>query len=157
MLAWPRPEGVPPQDHRSLDQMCGHRCLILQGGWLGLLLPRYTVMDDYSPLHPGSQASARYARPTPSSRWSMDAVGTTQHGPSCPVTDRTRLLSDNGPRLCLQDAFRDYQCGMVEHQAGRYPSKVPFHPQTNDGSWSATTRPIKRDVNQVPYEYARRP
>ena len=58
-------------------------------------------------------------------RTSMDQV---------PVTDRTRLLSDNGPGY-VSRAFRDY-LGMV---GIKHILAAPFHPRPT-GSWSATTR-----------------
>ena len=64
----------------------------------------------------------------------QDAVDTTSMD-QVPVTDRTRLLSDNGPGY-VSRAFRDY-LGMV---GIKHILATPFHPQTN-GSWSATTRP----------------
>ncbi len=63
-----------------------------------------------------------------------------------PVTDRTRLLSDNGPGY-VSRAFRDY-LGMVSI---RHILAAPFHPQTN-GKLERYHQSIKRDVNQVPYE-----
>ena len=63
-----------------------------------------------------------------------------------PVTDRTRLLSDNGPGY-VSRAFRDY-LGMV---GIKHILATPFHPQTN-GKLERYHQTIKRDVNQVPYE-----
>ena len=63
-----------------------------------------------------------------------------------PVTDRTRLLSDNGPGY-VSRAFRDYT-GDGRHQA--HPGN-PFHPQTN-GKLERYHQTLKRDVNQVPDE-----
>ena len=60
-----------------------------------------------------------------------------------PVTDRTRLLSDNGPGY-VSRAFRDY-LGMVGSTSWH------FHPQTN-GKLERYHQTLKRDVNQVPYE-----
>ena len=63
-----------------------------------------------------------------------------------PVTDRTRLLSDNGPGY-VSRAFRDY-LGMV---GIKHILATPFHPQTN-GKLERYHQTLKRDVNQVPYE-----
>ena len=63
-----------------------------------------------------------------------------------PITDRTRLLSDNGPGY-VSRAFRDY-LGMV---GIRHILATPFHPQTN-GKLERYHQTLKRDVNQVPYE-----
>ena len=63
-----------------------------------------------------------------------------------PITDRTRLLSDNGPGY-VSRAFRDY-LGMV---GIRHILAAPFHPQTN-GKLERYHQTLKRDVNQVPYE-----
>ncbi len=63
-----------------------------------------------------------------------------------PVTDRTRLLSDNGPGY-VSRAFRDY-LGMV---GIKHIMATPFHPQTN-GKLERYHQTLKRDVNQVPYE-----
>ena len=60
-----------------------------------------------------------------------------------PITDRTRLLSDNGPGY-VSRAFRDY-LGI------RHILATPFHPQTN-GKLERYHQTLKRDVNQVPYE-----
>ena len=61
-----------------------------------------------------------------------------------PVTDRTRLLSDNGPGY-VSRAFRDY-LGMV---VIKHILAAPFHPQTN-GKPERYHQTLKRDVNQVP-------
>ena len=63
-----------------------------------------------------------------------------------PVTDRTRLLSDNGPGY-VSRAFRDY-LGMV---GIKHILAAPFHPQTN-GKLERYHQTLKREVNQVPYE-----
>ena len=63
-----------------------------------------------------------------------------------PITDRTRLLSDNGPGY-VSRAFRNY-LGMV---GIRHILAAPFHPQTN-GKLERYHQTLKRDVNQLPYE-----
>ena len=63
-----------------------------------------------------------------------------------PITDRTRLLSDNGPGY-VSRAYRDYM-GMV---GIRHILATPFHPQTN-GKLERYHQTLKRDVNQTPYE-----
>ena len=55
----------------------------------------------------------------------QEAVGRTGMD-QIPITDRTRLLSDNGPSY-VSRAFRDY-LGMVDI---RHILAAPFHPQTN--------------------------
>ena len=75
----------------------------------------------------------------------QDAVDTTSMD-QVPVTDRTRLLSDNGPGY-VSRAFSDY-LGMV---GIKHILATPFHPQTN-GKLERYHQTIKRDVNQVPYE-----
>ena len=59
-----------------------------------------------------------------------------------PITDRTRLLSDNGPGY-VSRAFRDYP-GMV---GIKHILATPFHPQTN-GKLERPIPPelLKRDV-----------
>ena len=63
-----------------------------------------------------------------------------------PITDRTKLLSDNGPGY-VSRAFRDY-LGMV---GIKHILAAPFHPQTN-GKLERYHQTLKRDVNQLPYE-----
>ncbi len=63
-----------------------------------------------------------------------------------PVTDRTRLLSDNGLGY-VSRAFRDY-LGLV---GIKHILATPFHPQTN-GKLERYHQTLKQDVNQVPYE-----
>ena len=63
-----------------------------------------------------------------------------------PITDRTRLLSDNGPGY-VSRAFRDY-LGMV---GIRHILAAPFHPQTN-GKLKRYHQTLQRDVNLLPYE-----
>ena len=63
-----------------------------------------------------------------------------------PITDRTRLLSDNGPGY-VSRAFRDY-LGMV---GIKHILATPFHPQAN-GKLERYHQTLKRDVNQLPYE-----
>ncbi len=62
------------------------------------------------------------------------------------LTDRARLLSDNGPGY-VSRAFRDY----LTLVGIRHILATPFHPQTN-GKLERYHQSIKRDVNQVPYE-----
>jgi transposase InsO family protein len=73
----------------------------------------------------------------------IDATGMTE----VPVEDRTKLLSDNGAGY-VSRAFRDYL-----HLVGiRHILAAPFHPQTN-GKLERYHQTIKREVNQVPYEF----
>jgi transposase InsO family protein len=73
----------------------------------------------------------------------VDATGMTD----VPVEDRTRLLSDNGAGY-VSRAFQDYL-----HLVGiRHILAAPFHPQTN-GKLERYHRTIKREVNQIPYEF----
>ena len=62
------------------------------------------------------------------------------------ITDRTKLLSDNGTGY-VSRAFRDY-LGMV---GIKHILAAPFHPQTN-GKLERYHQTLKRDVNQLPYE-----
>ena len=73
----------------------------------------------------------------------IDATGMTEVS----VEDRTKLLSDNGAGYICR-AFRDYL-----HLVGiRHILAAPFHPQTN-GKLERYYQTIKREVNQVPYEF----
>jgi transposase InsO family protein len=73
----------------------------------------------------------------------VDITGMTD----VPVDDRTRLLSDNGAGY-VSRAFRDYL-----HLVGiRHILAAPYHPQTN-GKLERYHQSIKREVNQVPYEF----
>ena len=73
----------------------------------------------------------------------VDTTGMTE----VPVEDRTRLLSDNGAGYVCR-AFRDYL-----HLVGiRHILAAPYHPQTN-GKLERYHQSIKREVNQVPYEF----
>ena len=73
----------------------------------------------------------------------IDATGMTEVS----VEDRTKLLSDNGAGYICR-AFRDYR-----HLVGiRHILAAPFHPQTN-GKLEHYHQIIKREVNQVPYEF----
>ena len=103
-----------------------------------------TVMDDYSRFI----LAYRLQRDMTSDSFIemvQDAVDRTGMD-LVPITDRTRLLSDNGPGY-VSRAFRDY-LGMV---GIRHILATPFHPQTN-GKLERYHQTVKRDVNQVPYE-----
>ena len=63
-----------------------------------------------------------------------------------PITDRIKLMSDNGPGY-VSRAFRDYP-GMV---GIKHILATLFRPQTN-GKLVRYHQRLKRDVNQVPYE-----
>ena len=103
-----------------------------------------TVMDDYSRFI----LAWRLQRDMTSDSFievvqeAVDRTGMDQ----APVTDRTRLLSDNGPGY-VSRAFRDY-LGMV---GIRHILAAPFHPQTN-GKLERYHQTLKRDMNQLPYE-----
>jgi len=76
----------------------------------------------------------------------QEAIDAT-HMTEVPVEDRTRLLSDNGSGY-LSRAFRDHL-----HLVGiKHILAAPFHPQTN-GKLERYHQSVKRDVNQVPYDY----
>ena len=74
---------------------------------------------------------------------SVDATGMTK----VPVEDRTKLLSDNGAGYVCR-AFRDY----LNLVGIRHILAAPYHPQTN-GKLERYHQSIKREVNQVPYEF----
>ena len=103
-----------------------------------------TVMDDYSRFI----LAHRLQRDMTSDSFievvqeAVDRTGMDQ----VPITDRTRLLSDNGPGY-VSRAFRDY-LGMV---GIRHILAAPFHPQTN-GKLERYHQTLKQDVNQLPYE-----
>ena len=103
-----------------------------------------TVMDDYSRFI----LAHRLQRDMTSDSFievvqeAMDRTGMDQ----VPITDRTKLLSDNGPGY-VSRAFRDY-LGMV---GIRHILAAPFHPQTN-GKLERCHQTLKLDVNQLPYE-----
>ena len=103
-----------------------------------------TVMDDYSRFI----LAHRLQRDMTSDSLievvqdSVDRTGMDR----VPITDRTRLLSDNGPGY-VSRAFRDY-LAMV---GIRHILATPFHPQTN-GKLERYHQTLKRDVNQLPYE-----
>ena len=103
-----------------------------------------TVMDDYSRFI----LAHKLQRDMTSDSFievvqeAVDRTGMDQ----VPVTDRTKLLSDNGPGY-VSRAFRDY-LGMV---GIKHILATPFHPQTN-GKLERYHQTLKRDVNQVPYE-----
>ena len=103
-----------------------------------------TVMDDYSRFI----IAHRLQRDMTSDSFIevvQEAVARTGMD-QAPVTDRTRLLSDNGPGY-VSRAFRDY-LGMV---GIKHILATPFHPQTN-GKLERYHQTLKRDVNQLPYE-----
>ena len=103
-----------------------------------------TVMDDYSRFILAHRLQQDMTADS-FIKVVQDAVDTTSMD-QVPVTDRTRLLSDNGPGY-VSRAFRDY-LGMV---GIKHILATPFHPQTN-GKLERYHQTIKRDVNQVPYE-----
>ena len=72
----------------------------------------------------------------------MDRTGMDQ----APITDRIKLMSDNGPGY-VSRAFRNYP-GMV---GIKHILATLFRPQTN-GKLQRYHQRLKRDVNQVPYE-----
>ena len=103
-----------------------------------------TVMDDYSRFILAHRLQ-RDRTPDSLIEVVQDAVDRTGMD-QVPITDRTRLLSDNGPGY-VSRAFRDY-LGMV---GIRHILATPFHPQTN-GKLERYHQTLKRDVNQLPYE-----
>lgn len=63
-----------------------------------------------------------------------------------PVTERTRLLSDNGPGYASR-AFRNY----LDAVGIRHLLAAACHPQAN-GKLERYHQTLKRDVNQLPHE-----
>ena len=140
----------------SADERRGEGGGTDQGGFLGSPNASYfrvvgwgyyylvTVMDDYSRFI----LSHKLQQDMTSDSFidvvqeAVDRTGMDQ----VPVTDRTILLSDNGPGY-VSRAFRDY-LGMV---GIKHILATPFHPQTN-GKLERYHQTLKRDVNQVPYE-----
>ncbi len=103
-----------------------------------------TVMDDYSRFI----LAHRLQKDMTSNSFIevvLDAVDVTGMD-RVPVTNRTRLLSDNGPGYVLR-AFRDY----LQLVGIRHIFASPFHPQTN-GKLERYHQTLKKDVNQLPYD-----
>ena len=104
-----------------------------------------TVMDDYSRFILAWKLQRDMAADSLIEvlQEAVDATGMDE----APVEDRTKLLSDNGPGY-VSRAFRDYL-----HLVGiRHILAAPFHPQTN-GKLERYQQTVKREVNQVPYEF----
>ena len=82
--------------HRKTQDLtrCGPPMPHTSGWWLGLLLPGHRY-GRLLPLHPGSQLQQDMTADS-FIEVVQDAVDTTSMD-QVPVTDRTRLLSDNGP------------------------------------------------------------
>ena len=102
-----------------------------------------TVMDDYSRFILAHKLQ-RGMIPHPFVEVVQDALdmmGMDQ----VPVTDRTRLLSDNGPGY-VSRTFRDY----LQLVGIRHIIASPFHPQTN-GKLERYHQTLKKDANQLPY------
>ena len=103
-----------------------------------------TVMDDYSRFI----LADRLQRDMTSDSFievvqeAVDRTGMDQ----VPITDRTKLLSDNGPGYIAR-AFRHY-LGMV---GIKHILASPYHPQTN-GKLERYHRTLELHVNQLPYE-----
>ena len=104
-----------------------------------------TVMDDYSrfilawKLQQDMSANSLIEVV----QGAVDTTGMTD----VPVEDRTSLLSDNGAGY-VSRSFRDYL-----HLVGiRHILAAPYHPQTN-GKLERYHQSIKREVNQLPYEF----
>ena len=101
-----------------------------------------TVMDDYSRFI----LAHKLQRDMTSDSFieavqdAVDRTGMDQ----VPITDRTRLLNDNGPGY-VSRTFRDYLVAIKHILA------TPFHPQTN-GKLERYHQTLKGDVNQLPYE-----
>jgi len=104
-----------------------------------------TVMDDYSRFILGWKLQKNMSANSLIEviQEAVDATGMTD----VPVEDRTKLLSDNGAG-CISKAFRDYL-----HLVGiAHILAAPYHPQTN-GKVERYQQSLKREVNQLPYEF----
>jgi putative transposase len=103
-----------------------------------------TVMDDYSRFILGWKLQKDMSADSLIEvvQEAVDATGMTD----VPITDRTKLLSDNGSGY-ISRAFRDYL-----HLVGiGHIRSAPFHPQTN-GKVERYQQSLKKQVNQLPYE-----
>jgi transposase InsO family protein len=103
-----------------------------------------TVLDDYSRFILGWKLQKDMSADSLIEvvQEAVDATGMTD----VPITDRTKLLSDNGSGY-ISRAFRDYL-----HLVGvRHIRAAPFHPQTN-GKVERYQQSLKKQVNQLPYE-----
>ena len=138
------------QYHRKttgcLMQMWATDASYFRGGWLRLLLPGHRYGRSYSRFILAHRLQQDMTVDSFIEKWSRMLWSTTSMD-QVPVTDRTRLLSDNGPGY-VSRAFRDY-LGMV---GSKHILATPFHPQTNGKLPERYHQTIKRDVNQVPYE-----
>jgi putative transposase len=103
-----------------------------------------TVMDDYSRFILGWKLQKDMSANSLIEvvQQAVDATGMTD----VPVTNRTRLLSDNGAGY-VSRAFRDY----LDLVGIRHILAAPYHPQTN-GKVERYQQSLKREVNQLPYE-----
>ena len=127
-----------------------------------------TVMDDYSRFIPSATLRTGLAHMLKRDMTADSFIEVVQEAvdrtgmDQVPVTERTRLLSDNGPGY-VSRAFRDY-LGMV---GIKHILAAPFHPQIHGEPAEPTNGKLeryhqihselveptlKRDVNQVPYE-----
>jgi putative transposase len=103
-----------------------------------------TVMDDYSRFILGWKLQKDMSADSLIEvvQKAVDATGMTD----VPITDRTKLLSDNGSGY-ISRAFRDYL-----HLVGiGHIRSAPFHPQTN-GKVERYQQSLKKQVNQLLYE-----
>jgi len=103
-----------------------------------------TVLDDYSRFILGWKLQKDMSADSLIEviQEAVDATGMTD----VPITDRTKLLSDNGSGY-ISRTFRDYL-----HLVGiGHILSAPFHPQTN-GKVERYQQSLKKQVNQLPYE-----
>ena len=103
-----------------------------------------TVMDDYSRFILGWKLQTDMAADSLIEvvQQAVDSTGMTD----VPITNRTRLLSDNGSGY-ISRAFNDY----LSLISIRHIRAAPFHPQTN-GKIERYHRSLKEQVNQLVYE-----